>query len=352
LHFIKDPDYYMLQILSTLFKPSADEPEAPDRALIEAATERAIDATDPRLRALGNYRKRLREPIEQTVRHIIALVDSLPAAVEISRRSYSTDPRLRAFFVSAEHLQEVLGGIRTVKDYLQGVSGPLPDTIFGLLSVAWKERTMLGSEQHGEILRRDVKQVVVNFLDHRFGGPAGSEADSRWELKKRGYDYLLEIALKNILSTRSKRRGLKREQQLLNKKLEAMKAGNWGLQGMFAPDEAETLDPDVLEAKIEAVEKELQEIGCDSGSLQQSLDELAGVLEQPAHWLSLRELSMRLNYMGVRLDENSGEASNSLDLIELYSANGEHRIVLPGYIPRTDLPERPDFFKTAQRFLR
>ena len=342
----------MLHFLSSLFKPSAGEAGAPDRALIEAATERAIDATDPRLRALGNYRKRLREPVEQAARHIIDLVDSQPAAVELSRRSYGTDPRLRAFFVSAEHLQEVLGGIKTVKDYLQGVSGPLPEAIFGLLSMAWKERTVLGTEQHGEILRRDVKQVAVSFFDHRFGGPAGSEADFRWELKKRGYDYLLEIALKTIISTRGKRQDLKREQHLLNRKLEAMKAGNWGLEGMFAHDEAKTLEPAALEAQIDAVETELLEVGSDTESLQRSLDELAGVLGQPAHWLSRRELSMRLNYMGIRVEENPGEASNLLDLLELYSASGEHRIVLPGYIPRTELPERPDFFKEAQRYLR
>ena len=69
----------MLHFLSSLFKPAAGEAGAPDKALIEAATERAIDATDPRLRALGNYRKRLREPVEQAARHIIGLVDSQPA---------------------------------------------------------------------------------------------------------------------------------------------------------------------------------------------------------------------------------------------------------------------------------
>jgi len=342
----------MLHFLSSLFKPSAAEAGAPDKALIDAAIERAIDATDPRLRALGNYRKRLREPVEQAARHIIGLVDSQPPAVEISRRSYGTDPRLRAFFVSAEHLQEVLGGMKTVKDYLQGVTGSLPEAIFGLLSMAWKERTVLGTEQHGEILRRDVKQVAVSFFDHRFGAPAGCEADFRWELKKRGYDYLLEVALKSIISTRGKRRDLKREQHLLNRKLEAMKTGNWGLEGMFAQDGAETTNPIELEQQIESVEMELLDIGSDTESLQRSLDELAGVLGQPAHWVSRRELSMRLNYMGIRVEENSGEASNLLDLLELYSASGEQRIVLPGYIPRTDLPERPDFFKEAQRYLR
>ncbi len=148
-----------------MFKPAAGEAGAPDKALIEAATERrhrrdrpapaarwaitrqrlnqragrtggtpdhrpcrqsdrAIDGTDPRLRAAGSYRKRLREPVEQAAQHIISLVDGLPPAVEISRRSYGSDPRLRAFFVSADHLDE-LRSTSTVRDYLQG-DPPLP----------------------------------------------------------------------------------------------------------------------------------------------------------------------------------------------------------------------------------
>jgi len=341
----------MLHFLSSLFKPTTGEAGTLDKGLIEAATERAIDGTDPRLRVLGNYRRRLYEPVARAARHVIGLVDGQAAPVEISRRTYGADPRLRAFFVSSEHLQEVLGGIRTVRDYLQGVSGPLPDAIYGLLTVEWKERTVLGTEQHGDISRRDVKQVAVNFFNHRFAGPAASDAEARRELKKRAYDYLLEIALETILATRGKRQKLKREQQLLKKKLAAMKAGNWGLEGMFAHEDALANDPATLEAQIDAVEKELFEIGTDTESLQRSLDQLAGVLADPAHWIAKRELSMRLNYMGIRVEDIPGQASNLLDLVELYSASGERRITLPGYIPRAELPERPDFFKAVQRYL-
>lgn len=341
----------MLHFLSSLFKPSTGESGTLDRGLIEAATERAIDGTDPRLRALGNYRKRLRDPVARAARHVIDLVDGQAAPVEISRRSYGIDPRLRAFFVSTDHLQEVLGGIRTVRDYLQGVPGPLPEAIYGLLTVEWKERTVLGTEQRGEILRRDVKQVAVSFFNHRFAGPAASDAEARWELKKRAYDYLLGIALETILATRGKRQELKREQQLLKKKLAAMKAGNWGLEGMFAHENTQATDPAALEAQVDAVERELLETGADSESLQRSLDQLAGVLADPAHWIAKRDLSMRLNYMGIRVEDIPGQASNLLDLVELYSASGERRITLPGYIPRAELPERPDFFKAAQRYL-
>ena len=341
----------MLHFLSTLFKPSGDKADALDPALIEAATERAIDSTDPRLRALGNYRRRLREPVQCAARRVNTLVDELAPAVEISRRNYGNDPRLRAFFVSADHLQEVLGGMKSVRDYLQSISGPLPDTIYGLLTMEWSERTVLGSEQTGEILRRDVKQVAVTFFDHRFVSTAATEADARWEMKKRGYDYLLKVALERILATRGKRQDLKRERQLLNKKIDAMRAGDWGLEGMFAEAETDAQDPAGLEAQIAAVEQELLSLGSDAESLQRSLEELAQVLEQPAQWLARRKLSMRLNYMGVRVEESSREPSTLLEVNELYSASGARRLILPVYLPRAELPERPDFFKQAQRYL-
>jgi hypothetical protein len=41
----------MRHFLSSLFSPASSAPGGPDKALIEAATERAIDGTDPRLRA-------------------------------------------------------------------------------------------------------------------------------------------------------------------------------------------------------------------------------------------------------------------------------------------------------------
>jgi hypothetical protein len=72
---------HMLRFLSSVFKPSAGETGALNTALIEAASERAIDGTDP---------------------------------------------RLRTSFVSAGHLQEVLGGMKTLHDCLRGSPAPCP----------------------------------------------------------------------------------------------------------------------------------------------------------------------------------------------------------------------------------
>jgi hypothetical protein len=341
----------MLSFLSSLFASDTSKSGGVDKALIERATERAVEGTDPRLRALGNYRKQLRKPVELAVRYVMEFVDGLPEAVPLSRKGYSTDPRLHAFFASNDHLQEVLGGSRTISDYLQGLSGLPPHEIFGLLTLEWKERNTLGMEQQGDRVRRDVRQVTVNFFNHRFACPGDNEAETSLELKKRAFDYLLKLALEKILAERGKHQELKREQQLLDKKLKAMKAGDWGLETMFSHGDEPTPDPGGLAAKIDAVESELLELGDAGGGLERSLEQLAEVLAQPAHWLYRDEVRMRLNHMGIKTDASSDGPANDLQLIGLFSASGERRIVLPVRLLRSDLPERPDFFKQASRYL-
>ena len=86
----------MRHLLSSLFAPVERSDERIDATLLERTIERAVDASDPRLRALPGYRKRLRTPVEAALRHTIALVERLPEPVEISRQAYRVDPRLRA----------------------------------------------------------------------------------------------------------------------------------------------------------------------------------------------------------------------------------------------------------------
>jgi hypothetical protein len=341
----------MLSFLSSLFSPDKSTSGGVDKALIERAIERAVDGTDPRLRMLGKYRKQLREPVELAVRHVVELVDGLPETVPLGRSRYSTDPYVRAFFASNDHLQEVLGGFRTIRDYLQGLPGLPPREIFGLLTLEWKERKILGMEQQGGRVMRDVQQVSVSFFNHRFVCPSDSRDETSLELKKRAFDYLLKMALEKISATRGKHQQLKREQQLLDKKLAAMKNGGWGLETMLSPGEEPAPDMGALAAKIDAVESELLALGNASGGLDRNFELLAAVLAQPAHWLHRDNVCLRLNAMGVKTDVSSGEPANDLQLLGLFSASGERRIVLPVSLLCSELPDRPDFFKQASRYL-
>jgi hypothetical protein len=341
----------MLHFLSSLFSTSQPDTNRPDAALLKAAIERVIDGTDRRLRGLGNYQKRLGSAVEAAVVHVLALVDSLPEATEISRRAYGSDARLRAFFASADDLQAKIGGSKAVVDFLKTVKGTPPEQIFGVLTMEWEQRNVLGMDLHGDIVQRDVPQVVVNFFHHRYFGPAATEAESRWQAKVRVFDYLVEKALENIVATRGKRTELEYQRGLLQRKLTAMKQGNWGLGSMLADAEHETPDLATLEADIDKVESELGELGARPNELEQNFQYIIDTLGHPADCIDVRKASMGLSSMSVKTDNASTPGARQLEFNELFTSSGETRIVLPGYFPRHDLPAQPDFLKEAQRYL-
>jgi len=341
----------MLRFLSTLFRNKTEQTEVLDRALIEAAIERVVAGTDPRVRAIGQYRKRLRQSVEQAITHVISLVDDLPAPIEINPRTFSVDPRLRAFFVSTNQLREVFGGFKTVRGYLTDKAKPLPEKVFGLLSMAMVERQVLGVELVDNTLHRDVMQVTVNFSNHRYLGPTSNEQDTRRELKKRAFDFLIEKALERITGERSKRRELDRQRHLLKRKLNAMKTGNWGLGAMLTDVECQQPDLAALEKEIEAIDEALGHFHTDNLGLEESLACIAETLSHPAAWLASREICLRFDSMGIKIQDSSAAPSKEIVLTELFSGTGERRIILLGYIARTDIPEPPDLWREGNRYL-
>lgn len=341
----------MLHFLSSLFTASGRRGDTVDKALLERAIDRVVDGSDPRLRALPGYRKRLRAPVESAVTHVIGLVNRLPEPAEISCQAFRTDPRLRAFFVSPEHLREAIGTCPMVNEYLRGTSPADGDAIFGLLSMTLTEKNILGMDLRGDTLQREVAQVAVNFSDHRYLGPSASETETRRELMRRGFDFLIETALEGLVAERSKKAELEQQRQLLQRKLRAMNAGQWGLEPVFATSEAGPPDLPALEAEIEVVETELLALGNKPHALEHSLEHLGATLGDPAPWLDMRNISLELNQMSVKASPGAAGRTYQLDLTELFSASGRRRIVLLGRFPAQDLPPRPDFLKEAERLL-
>jgi hypothetical protein len=341
----------MLHFLSSLFATSSRRDDPVDKALIERATERVLEGSDPRLRALPGYAKRLRAPVETAVRHVIDLVGRLPEPAEISRQAFRNDPRLRAFFVSPEHLQETIAGCPMMNDYLRAAQPAAGDAIFGLLSMTRSEKNILGMDLQGDTLQRDVAQVAVNFSDHRYLGPSGDETETRRELMRRGFDFLIEKALQSIIAARSKKAELDQQRQLLQRKLRAMEAGKWGLDPVFAANEAGATDLVALEGEIQALETQLLALGTKPHALEHSLEHIAATLSDPAHWLDMRSISLELNPMSVKAGPGTTGRCYPLELTELFSASGQQRTVLLGRFPAQDLPPRPDFLEEAARWL-
>ncbi len=220
----------------------------------------------------------------------------------------------------------------------------MPENLYGLLSMEWGERNVLGMDTAGGQVRRGVAQVVVNFSNYRFLCPSATEEESRRAIKQRVYDYVLAEALSRIVDMREQRTQLKH-------KLEVLNAGQWGLESMFSPEESESSNEAALELEVEALDKELEKLGGDTGSLDVALDLLSDSLMNVETSLSIQPLELSLDYRGVKATDPSAKGINTVKLTEVHAQPDKRRIILMCRLPDTALPEKKDFLREAQRLL-
>lgn len=334
----------MLSFISSLFTSSEISSTDLDQTLVNLAIERAVDGTDVRLRAVRDYKKRLRTPVIRAVEHIISMVDEVPAATELSPEAYSNDPRLRAFFASPQRISEIADGFTSLRELRKPGAKPLPEYLYGLLSMEWSERNVLGMDLAGGQVRRGVAQVVVNFSNHRFLCPCETEEESRRAIKRRVFDYVLAQALGRLANMREQR-------SLLKRKLECLNTGQWGLESMFSPEQPEHPNEAALELEVEALDKELEKLGGDTLSLDTELNLVSDSLTSIESALSLQPLELSLDYRGIKANEPSAKGVNTVKLTEVHAQPNRRRIILMCRLPRTALPEKKDFLREAERLL-
>ena len=316
-------------------------------ALIEMAIERAVDGTDPRLRLLvPGYRKRLREPVVHAIDQVVNLVDGIPAPVAAGRDGYRNDFRLAALFASSEEMLQVFGRDRVLSDYLSGAEGQGGAPVTALLRAHRGEKNILGMDLAGDQVRRDVAQVTVSFSGHRLLEPRVSEEECRRFLKRRAFDHLLALALGQITEARVERADLTRQRDLLRRKLQAMKRGTLS----FDQPEAGRADEAGLQAELDAISRQLQELGADAGVLKAHLEVVAARLGEAERQVWSQEVDLCLSPMNIRLDPGDPSGRRIL-LQELQTARGERAVILPVAIAPRDLPRREDLVTAAQRYL-
>lgn len=341
----------MLQFLQSVFASRPERSGRYDRELIEAATERVVDGTDPRLRSISGYQTRLRDPVERSVDYIIGLVDALPAAIDMQPSRYGLDPYLRAFFASRQHLEEVIDSSRTLVDFVRNHTGPVPQAIFCGFGVEYEERRVLGVQMRGDMMERDVAQTAVNFGGHRLVTPADNEADARWELKKRGFDNLITTALQHLVSTRSRNSDLQQQRDLLRQKLRVLNKGNLALEPALASEADDHPKIAELEKQLAEIESELLRLGAGRQTLDDSLSEIVAVLGQPEEHLWVTPIELRMNQMGLKLDPDAAEPAIELHLTQVGTSTGLRRCVMVVQVPPPKPRDTGDFLKEASRYL-
>jgi hypothetical protein len=334
----------MLEIFQSIFGAGEQQGNYPD-SLIESATERAVDGTDPRLRALFGYKKSLRPAVIHAIDHVVALVDGIPAPLPAGRGDYNADPRLKAMFASADRMQEVLGHDAALNDIRSG-SGRTAEQFVALLLAERIEKNVLGMEMTGDMLQRDVAQVSVSFRNHRLIEVTSNEADTRRQLKRRAFDHLLSLSLARMADVQGERAGLARQRDLLQQKLSVLKRSGWSFEA------AEGAHPEhkALIAELQEIESELAKLGTDTNALLGRLETIVDLLGHAEQQLWADEPIIYLDNMNIRRDAHDASAQR-ITLRELHNARGASLAMLLIALAPGELPQRDNVLSAAARYL-
>lgn len=314
-------EYAMWQFLQTIFGYRKKQGKHPE-SLIRKAIERAADGTDPWLKAVSGYRRKLRPAVTLSLDHVTRLSNSLTPPIQAHIGKNGTPSPLAAFFSSPTEMRDFFRNDRTLNAFLRELK-PTPEQITALLIMEKSEKIIYGAELSGDIVVRDIPQVTVTFHGHRLLEPAIDENSARDRLRHRAFDHLLTIALRQITSAKTERKDLERRRTLLHAKLSLLQRGEWGFH-----DSPSAEIPTVagIEAQLSQIEAKLLELGREDHVLEAYLDILINVLSHPEEHLWDIKQCLILDQMGIK---RTGPADNGCEITlhELFNSEGRQWVI-------------------------
>lgn len=315
----------MLRIFHSIF--GDDEPERYPESLVKAAIERAVDATDPWLRGLSGYRRRLRPAVLHAIDYVVGLVERLELPLELSRKSYGDNPLARLFFVSSEQLDQLLRTDPALGVFRKG-NNQTSRPVWALLAMECEQRKIFGVDMLGDTVVRDVPQVTVGMTGHRLIDPATGLADTRRMLKRRAFDHLLALALAKIAAVEDEREGLLRHRTLLQAKHDTLEGSSWG----FGESPQGSAPLDEIHRQLDQLEAQLEELGGDDNYIEKNLEILIEVLDHAEQQLWGEPLTLIVDRMGIKRSTVTDDAPE-LHLTELHNAAGRRIVIHMVSIP-------------------
>ncbi len=321
----------MFKLIQSLFGTgsSGDYPES----LINEAIERCVDGTDPWIRGVSGYRKKLRPAVVRAIDYVVRLVDELPEPAPMSLAEYSDDHLMKSFFISAADMRTVMASDTALGKFMREADANLPNSIYTLLTMEKQERGGFGAALSGDIVIHDVPQVTVSFDSYYFIDPCASLDEHRLLLKHRTFDHLVHLALKQLAWLKSERTDLERRRKLLQSKQNLLQRYGFGFVSAGTDEKP---DASVIEKEMEEVESQLNELGGDDYVLDKYLETVSTLMGTPEKYLHGARETIYVDRMGIKKDGPTDGAAE-VPLIMLYSAEGISIVALPVVIQLSEL---------------
>ncbi|MDM0106978.1 hypothetical protein QTH97_18680 [Variovorax sp. J22R24] len=340
------------RVVSALFgRADSRADDAEERQLVSDMTELVVETVDPRIRLQSRYADKLEGCVRKTIAHLRAMGAQPLDPLLLSRATWSGDPRLNAYFASADEVPAFLGRSKELREFFRVPSNREAGEAFALLAMKREERTVLGVQQDGDRVQHDVPLATVSFSGHKLFAPSATFDATRLEVGRRIIRRLAQLALKRIVDLDMKAAELGERKAWLAARLRLVKLAVDGAAGLLE-DTTET------RSQIAAIERELKETVHDYietkagvATLDAFIKHIDAVFAHPEKQVSLQRTPMRLSRMGVRVDADHPGPLNEFIMTELAIGEGVNVVIAIVRCPLAELPPEEDLLSNAERFI-
>lgn len=277
----------------------------------KAIVERIVGLC-PSLRLANHYASRLLPHVQHTLAYLDGLVDEVPPARDASAAAWATDPYIHAFFATPDDVCRPFNHSQALSAFFN--DHPAADEAFAVLGMAIDERHIFGVGQHGDATHTDIAQTTINFSDHQVRVCAESEAALRREIVLRIVDQLVLEGIGKIEADTARQGELERERALLKTRLTILERQGAGVRSLLGSDASSNYaEVARLQARIEANDQALAQLGLKTEALERHLDVICGVLAAPdAHFYVLKS-TFRLDRMNVVVEEGDTRPAHEIE---------------------------------------
>ncbi len=300
-------------------------------ALAAEMVERVVQHSDPGIRNARGYRHQLRLPVANAMAYIECLVAKVPGPIDLSPDRWDNTPLARALFTDPAEAAGLLRNSSELEAFFS--ARPQAREAIAILTATRRERTIFGTAQEGEIVRRDVPQVSVEFCDLRIVAPAATEAQARQELEARTLELLAARSLKQMLERRSLRAELAEQRRILEIKLKILHSRANELECTLAADCDPPAPAEPGGDILADIDRQLTALAPETMSAEAHLEHLAEVLNHPAEVMEAHTFLLNLNWLGVKLKEPTA-GSEPITLAELEIKGRLKRVAFLVRVPR------------------
>lgn len=319
---------------TALFGGPATGADEVDTALLDEAVDAIVEAVDPRLRLMPRYRRRLAPAVTRTIHHLRSFAPQLPAAIELSRAAWGTDPYIGAFFATGAEVQQLLDRCVPLSGFFGDPANVRCNAAYGVLGMRREERNVLASVLVDDELRRDVAQTTVGFTTHTLIGLAAEPSITRGLLGEAILKRVAALALERIVAARDRATGLETRKSMLVTRLRMLNLRRGNLQQLAAGEPDPTAEIAALERELDATEEDRREVKASLATLDYSFEQIESILGEPERHLGLDSIDLRVSHTGYKLDAGSTRPGAELRLNELWIGSNLRAVIQPVHIPR------------------